>query len=103
MIRTITKNHELILPTITWFSTLFLTLQSLQKQNQALIAMFSLEKWCSSAWANKVEGIKAQSLVLFDPNFWPHIAFCIKTTIPLISILREVDLEESQSWVLFIG
>ena len=32
--------------------------------------------------------------MLFDPNFWPHVAFCIKTTIPLVSVLREVDLEE---------
>ncbi|XP_010648233.1 uncharacterized protein LOC104878939 [Vitis vinifera] len=91
---TFTKNHELIRPTITRFSTAFLTLQSLYKQKQAFIAMFSSEKWCSSTWAKKVEGVKARSAVLFDPNFWPHVPFCIKTTIPLVSVLREVDLEE---------
>ena len=32
--------------------------------------------------------------MLFDPNFWPHVAFCIKTTIPLVSVLREVDSGE---------
>ena len=32
--------------------------------------------------------------MLFDPNFWPHVAFCIKTIIPLFSVLREVDLEK---------
>ena len=32
--------------------------------------------------------------VLFDPNFWLHVAFCIKTTVPLVSVLREVDSEE---------
>ena len=32
--------------------------------------------------------------MLFDPNFWPHIAFCIKTAIPLVCALREVDSEE---------
>ncbi|RVW76443.1 hypothetical protein CK203_056860 [Vitis vinifera] len=64
------------------------------KQKQALIAMFSSEKWCSSTWAKKVEGVKTRSTVLFDPNFWPHVAFCIKTTVPLVSVLREVDSEE---------
>ncbi|RVW97933.1 hypothetical protein CK203_021221 [Vitis vinifera] len=63
-------------------------------QKQALIAMFSSEKWCSSTWAKKVEGVKTRSTVLFDPNFWPHVAFCIKTTVPLVSVLREVDSEE---------
>ena len=56
--------------------------------------MFSSEKWCSSTWAKKVKGVKTRSIVLFDPNFWPHVAFCIKTTVPLVSVLREVDLEE---------
>ncbi|WKA11308.1 hypothetical protein VitviT2T_028819 [Vitis vinifera] len=94
LMRTFTKNHELIHPAITRFATAFLTLQSLYKQKQALIAMFSSEKWCSSTWAKKVEGVKTRSTVLFDPNFWPHVAFCIKTTVPLVSVLREVDLEE---------
>ncbi|RVW32132.1 Retrovirus-related Pol polyprotein from transposon TNT 1-94 [Vitis vinifera] len=52
------------------------------------------KKWCSSTWAKKVEGVKTRSTVLFDPNFWPHVAFCIKTTVPLVSVLREVDSEE---------
>ena len=56
--------------------------------------MFSLEKWCSSTWAKNVEDLKDRSTMLFDPNFWPHVSFCIKTTIPLISVLREVDSEE---------
>ena len=94
LMRTFTKNHELIRPAITRFATAFLTLQSIYKQKQALIAMFSLEKWCSSTWAKKVEGVKTQSTVLFDPNFWPHVAFCIKTTISLVSVLREVDSKE---------
>ncbi|RVW81720.1 hypothetical protein CK203_049553 [Vitis vinifera] len=94
LMRTFTKNHELIRPAITRFATAFLTLQSLYKQKQALIAMFSSEKWCSSTWAKKVEGVKTRSTVSFDPNFLPHVAFCIKTTVPLVSVLREVDSEE---------
>ena len=94
LMRTFTKNHELLRPAIIRFVTSFLTLQSLYKQKQALKAMFSSEKWCSSKWAKKVEGVKARSTVLFDPNFWPHVAFCIKTIVPLVSVLREVDSEE---------
>ena len=94
LMRTFTKNHELLRPAITRFATTFLTLQSLCKQKQALIAMFPSEKWCSSTWVKKVEGVKNRSTVLFDPNFWPHVAFFIKTTVPLVSVLREIDSEE---------
>ena len=68
LMRTFTKHHELIRPAITRFATSFLTLQSIYKQKQAIVAMFS-EKWCLSTWAKKPEGVKAQSTVLFDPNF----------------------------------
>ena len=65
-----------------------------QMERVGVLSMFSSEKWCSSKWAKKVEGVKARSTMLFDSNFWPHVAFCIKTTVPLVSVLREVDLEE---------
>ena len=94
MMRTFTKNHELIRPKITRFGTSFLTLQSIYKQKQAIVAMFSSGKWCLSTWTKNPKGVKARSTVLFDSNFWPHVAFCIKTTIPLVCVLREVDLEE---------
>ena len=38
--------------------------------------------------------MKTQSTVLFDPNFWLHVVFRIKTIVPLVSVLREVDQEE---------
>ncbi|KAL6340001.1 hypothetical protein AAG906_038836 [Vitis piasezkii] len=84
LMRTFTKNHELLHPTITRFATAFLTLQSLYKQKQALIAMFSSKKWC----------VKTRSTMLFNPNFWSHVVFCIKTTVPLVSVLRDVDSKE---------
>ena len=82
--RTFTKNYELIHPLIARFSTSFLTLQSIYKQKQAIVAMSSSEKSCLSTWTKKPKGVKARNTVLFDPNFWPHVAFCIKTTIPLV-------------------
>ncbi|RVW39067.1 hypothetical protein CK203_084128 [Vitis vinifera] len=44
--------------------------------------------------ARQVEGVKTRSTVLFDPNFWPRVAFCIKTAVPLVSVLGEVNSEE---------
>ena len=32
--------------------------------------------------------------MLFDPNFLSHVAVCINTTVPLVSVLREVDSKE---------
>ena len=55
LMRTFTKNHELICPTITQFATVLLTLQSLYKQKQALISMFSFEKWCLSTWEKRLK------------------------------------------------
>ena len=69
LMRTFTKNHELIRPAITRFATSFLTLQSTYKKKQVIVAMFSSEKWGLSTWAKKPEGVKARSTVLFDPNF----------------------------------
>ena len=77
LMRTFTKNHELLCLAITRFATAFLTLQSLYKQKQTLIAMFS-EKWCSSTWAKKVEGVKTRNTVLFDPNFFASCCFLHK-------------------------
>ncbi|KAI8543885.1 hypothetical protein RHMOL_Rhmol08G0253400 [Rhododendron molle] len=94
LMRFFTKNNELLRPAVTRFATAYLTLQSLYKQKQNLIAMFSSDKWCSSSWAWKVEGIKVRAIVLFDPKFWSNVAFCIKTTMPLVVVLREVDSEE---------
>ena len=75
LMRTFTKNHVLLRPAITQFATSFLTLQSLYKQKQALIAMFSSEKWRSSKWAKKVEGVKARSTVLFVQIFGLMLLF----------------------------
>ena len=103
LMKTFTKNHELLRPAITRFATSFLNLQSLYKQKQALIAMFSSEKWCSNKWAKNVEGVKARSTVLFEPNFWPLVAFCIKTIIPLVSVLRRLIKRKDQPWVIFMS
>ncbi|CAL5389119.1 unnamed protein product [Camellia sinensis] len=87
MMRSFTKNSELLCPAVTWFATAYLTFQSLYKQKQPLQAMFSSEKWASSSWARNVEGVKARVTVLFDLKFWPNVTFCIKSIISLVSVL----------------
>ncbi|XP_059284199.1 uncharacterized protein LOC132037667 [Lycium ferocissimum] len=94
LMRSFTKNHELLRPAVTRFATAYLTLQSIQKQKQALRSMFSSEAWNTSTWAKKHEGVKTRATVLFDQNFWPHIAYCVRSVTPLVSVLREVDSEE---------
>ena len=48
-----------------------------------------LKKCCSNTWTKNI-GLKAQSIV-YDPNFRCHVAFCKKTTFPLVTVLHEVD------------
>ncbi|CAL8153282.1 unnamed protein product [Prunus armeniaca] len=45
LMRSFTKNKEIIRPTITRFATSYLTLQSIYKQKQPLQAMFSSREW----------------------------------------------------------
>ncbi|XP_070036731.1 uncharacterized protein [Nicotiana tomentosiformis] len=56
--------------------------------------MFSSEAWNTSTWTKKHEGVKTRATVLFDQTFWPHIAYCVRSFTPLVSVLREVDSEE---------
>nr|XP_016514317.1 PREDICTED: uncharacterized protein LOC107831102 [Nicotiana tabacum] len=94
LMRSFTNNRELIRPDVTRFTTAYLTLQSIQKQKQALRSMFSSEAWNKSVWAKKHEEVKTRAIVLFDQKIWPYIAYCVKSVAPLVGVLREVDSEE---------
>ena len=56
--------------------------------------MFSSGEWHNGPFVQQHEGIRAHSTIIYDVNFWSHVAFCIKSVIPLVSVLREVDSEE---------
>jgi hypothetical protein len=58
------------------------------------VAIFSSQKWTEGLFARHREGIVVQSIVLFNAAYWNHVCFCIKSVIPLVSVLREVDSEE---------
>ncbi|XP_021803759.1 uncharacterized protein LOC110748023 [Prunus avium] len=94
LMRSFTKNKEIIRPAITRFVTSYLTLQSIYKQKQPLQAMFSSREWHNGPFVQHNESIRARSTILYDVNFWSHVAFCIKSVTLLVSVLREVDSEE---------
>ncbi|CAL2235809.1 unnamed protein product [Prunus armeniaca] len=66
LMRSFTKNKEIIRPAITRFSTSYLTLQSINKQKQPLQAMFYSRKWHNGPFVQHNE----------------------------VSVLRELDSEE---------
>ncbi|XP_019052476.1 PREDICTED: uncharacterized protein LOC109114395 [Nelumbo nucifera] len=91
--RSFTKNQEILRPAITRFAIAYLTLQSIYKQKQPLQSMFACEKWKGSNWSKHPEGVKVKQTIMFDGRFWPQVAFCVKTTLPIVVVLREVDSE----------
>ncbi|CAA0840485.1 hAT dimerisation domain-containing protein / transposase-related [Striga hermonthica] len=89
-----TNGKELLRLAVTRFATAFLTLQSMYKQKRPLEIMFASEEWVSSPQDKKGEGKLIKRIVINDPDFLPHVAFCVKSTVPLVSVLREVDSEK---------
>ncbi|XP_068344220.1 uncharacterized protein [Pyrus communis] len=94
LMRKYTNNSEILHPAITRFSTSFLTLQSLQKQKENLVALFTSQEWSENICAKSREAKLAKHHVLYDREFWGQVSFCIKGVLPLVCVLREVDSEE---------
>lgn len=93
LMRTFTDNKEIIRPAVTRFATSFLSLQSLFKQKQALITMFSSKEWNECGFAKHRDASDVRKWILRDGQFWNHVAYCIKSVLPLVCVLREVDSE----------
>ncbi|CAN6721791.1 unnamed protein product [Malus baccata var. baccata] len=73
-----TNNSEILRPAVTRFATSFLTLQSLQKQKENLVALFASQEWLESTYAKSREAKLAKH----------------HGVLPLVCVLREVDSEE---------
>ncbi|KAJ9542821.1 hypothetical protein OSB04_029327 [Centaurea solstitialis] len=80
-------------PAATRFATAFLTLESMFELKQGLQTMFITNEWSICAWENKPEGKAIKKIVMDDRNFWPSVVYSIKTTKPLVHVLRIVDGE----------
>lgn len=94
---------DLIRPAATRFATATLTLESMLELKQALQTMFVSREWSSCAWAKKPEGKEVKKIVMDDRNFWPGVVYCIKTTQPLVEVLRIVDGERSPAMGFIYG
>ncbi|CAN0918382.1 hypothetical protein LINGRAHAP2_LOCUS30839 [Linum grandiflorum] len=81
MLREFTKGYDLIRPGATRFATTYLTLACLRKK---------------STFSSKLKGRGIQGIVL-DPQFWRNVTTCIRGALPLVSLLRLVDSEDSPS------
>ncbi|KAC9378529.1 hypothetical protein E3N88_45928 [Mikania micrantha] len=93
MMREFTSNKELTRAGVTRFATMYLTLQSLQKQKSSLRNMFASEKWTSSKWSKEAKGKRACEII-FTPTFWNNVLFTLKVMGPLVRVLRLVDNEK---------
>ncbi|XP_050111717.1 uncharacterized protein LOC126590264 [Malus sylvestris] len=94
LMRKYTNNSEILRPAVTRFATSFLTLQSLQKQKDNLVALFASQEWSESTYAKSRQAKLAKHHVLHDREFCGRVSFCIKGVLPLVCVLREVDSEE---------
>ena len=61
---------------------------------QPLQMLFVSQEWSSSAWAKKSKGKAVKKIIMNDHTFWPHVIYCLKSTKPLVQVLRLVDGEK---------
>ncbi|KAH6779568.1 hypothetical protein C2S52_010805 [Perilla frutescens var. hirtella] len=64
--------------------------------------MFVSQEWSSCAWAKKAEG-KDMKKIVMNNTFWPSVVYSIKTTKPLVHVLRIVDGEKTQAMGFIYG
>ncbi|KAG6538688.1 hypothetical protein ZIOFF_003816 [Zingiber officinale] len=83
LMRKYTNGKEILRPAVTRFATSFLTLQSMYKVKRPLEQMFASEDWVSSPLSQTTQGKVVKRIVINDPNFWPHVAFGVKSVVPL--------------------
>ncbi|XP_050365433.1 uncharacterized protein LOC126783954 [Argentina anserina] len=93
IMRKFTGDKEIIHPAVTRFATSFLSLQSLYKQKNALITMFTSKEWHECGCVRHKDSYDVRKWILHDVSFWNHVAYCIKSVLPLVCVMREVDSE----------
>ncbi|KAF8379081.1 hypothetical protein HHK36_028509 [Tetracentron sinense] len=94
LMRMHTQGRDLVRPAVTQFATCFLTLKSVYQQKTGLITMFGSEDWQRSPYAKRPDGVHVRDIVLANSEFWPAIKYCIKSTVPLVKVLKLVDSDE---------
>ncbi|MFS7995502.1 putative HAT dimerization domain, ribonuclease H-like superfamily [Helianthus anomalus] len=94
---------DLLRPAATRFATAFLTLESVYELKEPLQQMFFSSEWNGSAWAKKRDGIEVKKIIIDEKIFWPSVVYSLKTTKPLVEVLRVVDGERSPAMAFIYG
>ncbi|KAG6503478.1 hypothetical protein ZIOFF_035793 [Zingiber officinale] len=71
-------------PSMHELRTWILKVESMYNVKRPLEQMFASEDWVSSPLSQTTQGKVVKRIVINDPNFWPHVAFCVKSVVPLI-------------------
>jgi hypothetical protein len=88
-----TKRRYLVRSAMTRFATSYLTLGCLNDKKEALMRMFTSEKWKFSQFAKTKDGKNLESMVM-DKEFCKNIVICLKGAYPLIKFICLVDFDE---------
>lgn len=88
---------DLLRPAATRFTTTFLTIQSMYELSEPLQQMFVSTEWGSCNWAKKADGKEIKKIIMDERSFWPSVVYSLKTTKPLVEVLRIVDGEQSST------
>lgn len=86
-----TKGKELLRPAVTRFATKYLTLKSILENRSALKRMFTSQDWEDCSFSRVEEGLKVERIILNDDYFWKGVKYCLKSTLPLVKVLRLLD------------
>jgi hypothetical protein len=86
-------HKEIVRPAATRFGTAYMTLKSMLDLKQPLQAMVTSAAWSTSTYASTSEAKKVKQIILDDRVFWESVAYSVKTTGPLFSVLRMTDAE----------
>ena len=61
---------------------------------QPLQSMFVSEEWNNSSYAKKPDGKEVKKIVMKDNQFWAAVGYVLKSTQPIVKVLRLVDSEK---------
>ena len=93
LMRKFTNQRNLHRPAITRFATSFITLSQFHKQKSNLRKMVNSQEWMESKWSKESKGKLVHSYFLQE-TFWRNIAYTLKLTGTLVTVLRLVDGEK---------
>ncbi|KAI3877771.1 hypothetical protein MKX03_019211 [Papaver bracteatum] len=86
-----TNGRDLIRAGATRFATNYLNLKRFHVCKVALRKMVTSDAWTKTEYAKEQVGIKVQTIILSDENFWQSVISFLKSVIPIVKVLRLVD------------